>query len=173
MASTRGPGTSQNPDNFSGSDASTQVSLLMAPAWLEIRGRRGTAPSPGPATRVNPPGIATYESWRATAKVRSTVGRASRPVGVRVGTEARATISWPTQLSGCASIRRRRSSRSAALSSQGNTDVGPVPRAIGFITRLSSSASTWLRLLSSPHHHVCTDGSTSCSPRSSSARRGR
>ena len=59
----RGPGTSQNPESFSGSEASTQVSLLMAPAWLEIRALR--APSvappempPAPATRVKPPGIA-------------------------------------------------------------------------------------------------------------------
>ena len=54
MRSTGGPDCSQNPVSRSGSEASTQVSLVIAPAWLEIR----SSPSSG-ATRVSPPGITT------------------------------------------------------------------------------------------------------------------
>ncbi len=51
-ASTAGPDCSQNPVRRSGSEASTQVSLLIAPAWLEIRAVAASA-----ATRVSPPGM--------------------------------------------------------------------------------------------------------------------
>ena len=54
MLCTGAPDCSQKPVSASGSDASTQVSLEIAPAWLEMR----PSPSSG-ATRVRPPGITT------------------------------------------------------------------------------------------------------------------
>src|SRR5687768_15032149 len=53
MALTAGPSRSHQPDEGSGSEASTQVSLLSAPAWFEISERPVAA-----ATRVSPPGMA-------------------------------------------------------------------------------------------------------------------
>ena len=54
MPTTAGPEDSQKVDSGSGSEASTQVSLVIAPAALEMR----IAP-PSRSTRVRPPGITT------------------------------------------------------------------------------------------------------------------
>ena len=91
---TGGPDASQNPESFSGSEASTQVSLLMAPAWLEMLGLRPARKCPSAETSADrPPGSSRRASPRRSPGGRrrrraARSGLASSPVEVSVGAEA-------------------------------------------------------------------------------------
>ncbi len=135
------------------------MSLEIAPARFAIG-----APLSSFAVRAKPPDMTTYESSRATAKVRTTVSRGWRVASASTGAVVGWKHSWPTQWVGSPSMRRRHCSSSAVESTAVSIEWPPAIRELGRRTSFPRLAMTWDRPAASPHHHDGTDSSSRSDP---------